>query len=180
MDTERPNERRADLGAIAIMAAGTETNVADVEPAETAIRDVLAYVAHLCDRLGLSPRETFDLGLESYWGDYEDGPKAVVLDGFDPYEQRLGEAVGQTSPPIVLCVRDPDYENDYTVVGDVRVISIDLGRGFDGGKGFRALDPDDRQEYVELWRAQVADLPEDHAVRREVELLIESLQGGDE
>jgi hypothetical protein len=76
------NERRADLGAAAVMAAATETNVAEVETASTGITDVLAYVAHFCDRLGLDPRTHFAAGLESYEGDSEDGPAAaVVADG---------------------------------------------------------------------------------------------------
>lgn len=70
------NEDRADLGAIAVMAAATVTGVARDE-AETAIRDVLSYEAHLCDRLGLDPRKIFDEGIESYDGDFEDGPRAA-------------------------------------------------------------------------------------------------------
>jgi hypothetical protein len=69
------NEDRADLGAIAVMAAAKVTGVARDE-ADTAISDVLSYIAHLCDRLGLDPREMFANGLESYDGDFEDGPRA--------------------------------------------------------------------------------------------------------
>jgi hypothetical protein len=70
------NEDRADLGAIAVMAAATVTGVATDE-ADTAISDVVSYIAHLCDRLGLDPAEMFASGLESYDGDFEDGPRAA-------------------------------------------------------------------------------------------------------
>lgn len=70
------NERRADLGADAIMAAASQTNVHRADVAEAAVTDVLAYIAHFCDRLGLDPEATFDRGLDSYTGDSEDGPGA--------------------------------------------------------------------------------------------------------
>lgn len=71
------NEDRADLGATAVMAAAWLTEVAKKEEADTAISDVLSYVAHLCDRCGLDPAEMFANGLESYAGDFEDGPRAA-------------------------------------------------------------------------------------------------------
>jgi hypothetical protein len=71
------NEDRADLGVIAVMAAATLTGVAIAEEADTAICDVISYIAHLCDRLGLDPAETFADGLESYDGDFEDKPRAA-------------------------------------------------------------------------------------------------------
>jgi hypothetical protein len=71
------NEDRADLGMIAVMAAATVTGVAKVEEADTAICDAISCVAHLCDRCGLDPREMFASGLESYDGDFEDGPRAA-------------------------------------------------------------------------------------------------------
>jgi hypothetical protein len=70
------NEDRADLGTMAVMAAATVTGVATDE-ADTAIRDVISYIAHLCDRLGIDPAEMFASGLESYDGDFEDGPRAA-------------------------------------------------------------------------------------------------------
>lgn len=78
---ERPplqprNERRADLGRDAVYAAARQTNAHAAEPAEAAVVDVLAYIAHYCDRLGLDPAATFDDGLCSYLGDGEDGPAA--------------------------------------------------------------------------------------------------------
>jgi hypothetical protein len=71
------NERRADVGATAVMAAAEITNVAGLEPTETAISDVLADIAHFCDRCGLEPYAMFARGLRSYAGDFEDGPGAV-------------------------------------------------------------------------------------------------------
>ncbi len=70
------NEDRADLGEIAVMAAATVTGVAKDE-AGTAICDVGSYIAHLCDRCGLDPKEMFARALESYDGDFEDGPRAA-------------------------------------------------------------------------------------------------------
>jgi hypothetical protein len=79
------NERRADVGATVVMAAAEITNVAGLEPTETAISDVLADIAHFCDRCGLEPRAMFERGLRSYLGDFEDGPGAVhLLDGEVP------------------------------------------------------------------------------------------------
>lgn len=79
------NERRADLGRIAVEAAASITNVGRVEDTQTAITDVLAYVAHLCDRYALVPEAVFMAGLRSYQGDAEDGPPAQsVLDASRP------------------------------------------------------------------------------------------------
>jgi hypothetical protein len=79
------NERRADLGIAAIRAAASVTNVWRVDNAETSIRDVLAYIAHVCDRVGLDPCETFAAGLLGWRGDFEDGPPAAKL--FDGNER---------------------------------------------------------------------------------------------
>jgi hypothetical protein len=70
------NEDRADLGAITVLPAARLTGVATDE-ADTAISQVLSYVAHLCNRLGLDPEKMFASGLESYDGDFEDGPRAA-------------------------------------------------------------------------------------------------------
>jgi len=84
------NEDRADLGAMAIKRPARATNVYSVEEAATAITDVLAYIAHFCDRAGLDPEETFRSGLQSYEGDFEDGPKAAQE--FDGEKVSLEEA----------------------------------------------------------------------------------------
>lgn len=83
------NEQRAELGLAAIRAAASVTNVWRVELADTATIDVLSYIAHACDRAGLDPRETFAAGLESYEGDFEDGPRAVKW--FDGTDQTFAE-----------------------------------------------------------------------------------------
>ena len=70
------NEQRADLGEMAVRRAAVETNVVVVDPVQTAITDVLAYIAHFCDRCGLDPRAVFEAGLWRYDGDSEDGPPA--------------------------------------------------------------------------------------------------------
>jgi putative endonuclease len=75
-ETMLDNEARADLGYEAVLAAAVKTNVARVGPTETAVIDVLAYIAHFASRLGLSAQDTFATALESYAGDFEDGPGA--------------------------------------------------------------------------------------------------------
>lgn len=67
------NVARADWGQSIVQHGAQLTNVWTQEPAGTAVIDVLAYIAHFCDRLGLDPGETFDSGLMSYRGDEEDG-----------------------------------------------------------------------------------------------------------
>jgi hypothetical protein len=75
----------ADVGATAVMATAESANVAGLEPTETAVSDLLADIAHFCDRCGLEPRAMFERGLRSYVGDFEDGPRAVhSLDGEVP------------------------------------------------------------------------------------------------
>jgi hypothetical protein len=79
------NERRADIGGLAVITAADMTGVSSAEPAATAVIDVLAYIAHFCDRLGLNPEETFSAGIRSYTGDFEDGPAAEAR--LDPAEK---------------------------------------------------------------------------------------------
>lgn len=86
------NEERADLGADAVLAAASKTNVHAVEAAETAVTDALAYIAHFCDRLGLTPSDVFESALTSYEGDFEDGPAAKhTLDAGVPLAESLGD-----------------------------------------------------------------------------------------
>jgi hypothetical protein len=75
--------------------------------------------------------------------------------------------------PVVLVIRDPDDENTFVVDGDVETIDIDLGRAFDGPKGFRALSDEEQREWIENTIADVAHLPVDSNVRRAVEELVE-------
>jgi hypothetical protein len=73
------NEDRANLGVLAVEVAARRTGVWEGEYAVTAIEDVLAYIAHACDRFGLDPVDTFRDGLKSYRGDFEDEPKARLI-----------------------------------------------------------------------------------------------------
>jgi hypothetical protein len=94
------NERRADLGREAVAAAATRTNVLAAEPALTAITDVLAYLAHFCDRCRLNPHAVFDAALRSYQGDFKDGPRAAgTIDPTIPLaeERSPGGVVGNES-----------------------------------------------------------------------------------
>jgi hypothetical protein len=80
-----------------------------------------------------------------------------------------------------LTIRDPDYENEHItdVIGDVEIetIDVDLGRYFNGPKGF---DPDEGREWLEWTRSRVAHLPEDSNVRQRVEELCGELEAGDD
>jgi hypothetical protein len=88
------NERRADLGREAVAAAARQTNVLAAERAVTAITDVLAYVAHFCDRCRLNPHAVFDAALRSYQGDFEDGPRAAgTIDPRIPLAEERGPGV---------------------------------------------------------------------------------------
>jgi len=78
-ESESPNEQRADWGEDAVHCAAKQTGVWDNDDAESAVSDVLAYIAHYCDRLGIDPEATFTRGLNSYTGDFEDGPKVEVV-----------------------------------------------------------------------------------------------------
>lgn len=87
------NEDRADLGVRAVRAAARLTNVWTQETASTSIKDVLAYIAHACDRAGLAPEAMFEGGLESYQGDFEDGPPAREM--FDGTEWSFADFAGR-------------------------------------------------------------------------------------
>jgi hypothetical protein len=88
-----------------------------------------------------------------------------------------GEDVGNGErtklTPVVLVIRDPDYENTFVVDGEVETIDVDLGRGFDGPKGFRALSDEEQREWIESTIAKVAHLPVDSNVRKAVEEFVE-------
>lgn len=51
----------------------------------------------------------------------------------------------------VLVVRDPDFANEFTVDGDVRVIDIDLGSSF-------THHPEGEEQAVEWARGRLRDL----------------------
>jgi hypothetical protein len=75
-------------------------------------------------------------------------------------------------PPVVLCVRSPDTDNEFTVHGNVRILDIDLGRGFDVDN-IKATERREVAEYVRSWRKEVRGLPRDHPIRRAVYDVIE-------
>jgi hypothetical protein len=80
------NEKRATIGQNMVALGATDTNVINVECIRTCVLDTLAYVAHFCDRVGLDPHDAFMDGLESYEGDFEDGPRAVPMRPVHPVE----------------------------------------------------------------------------------------------
>lgn len=107
------NEDRADLGEEAVYAAAKQTNVHEQEDAATAITDVLAYIAHFCERVGLDPAETFRSGLDSYEGDFEDGPRAAKL--YEWADVSLAEIVDGTAVRVApACSSDEPCEQVET------------------------------------------------------------------
>jgi hypothetical protein len=74
--------------------------------------------------------------------------------------------------PVVLVIRDPDYENEFVTQGDVEIIDVDLGSEFNGPNGF---DPDNDRAWVDDQLEKVAQLPEDSPVRQRVQELVDSL-----
>ena len=78
---------------------------------------------------------------------------------------------------MVLVIGDPDYENAFVVDGDVDTIDVDLGRSFDGPKGFASLAEEGQGDWRQSMLANVADPPVDSNVRRAVEGLVAELAG---
>ena len=115
------NEERADLGADAIYAAGMRTGVTECEPVSRVIADVLAYVG-LCDRVGIDPQGTSSRASTPYRGDFEDGPRATRLEGFDGDVCQWGqldspeendEREGSPRREVLMDLRD-NWLADYT------------------------------------------------------------------
>lgn len=150
------NERRADLGADAVLAAAAQTNVHRVEDAHTAVVDVLSYVAHLCRRMGLEPAPVFDAGLHSWEGDREDGPYPEPE--WDPTESLavlMGLGDDDKKPrPVVVVTRHPDYDNEHAVFGDAEVHDIDMGRSDLRDPDTLALWQDSHRTEAQRYRAQ--------------------------
>jgi len=92
------NETRADLGFAAVEGAATTTGVWDGLPAVTAIEDVLSFIAHACDRVGLNPVETFCDGLKTYREEVQEAGRVALLANGD---QQSMAAVVATHDPVV-------------------------------------------------------------------------------
>ena len=74
--------------------------------------------------------------------------------------------------PVILVVRDPDFENDirvYDDTGDVtdrfKVVDVDLGRG-------DLSAPDEFEEWEETMTETISDLPDTHPAARRVVAII--------
>jgi hypothetical protein len=72
----------------------------------------------------------------------------------------------------MLCIRDPDWENEYIFDGEVNTITIDLGGSWNGYKDFcRCLhegEPEAESFEAHLL-SEVADLEPANPVRERVE-----------
>lgn len=77
----------------------------------------------------------------------------------------------------MLCIRDPDSENEYVFdTSDVRQVEIDIGGDWNGYKHFcRELAVEDTyaREYEQKVMEEVADLAPDNPVRVRVEEFFE-------
>ena len=85
------NEERADLGAVAVRAVVGLPG--DIGPAVAQIEDALASIAHLCDRHGLAPAETFKDGLRRYRHDIEGHH---VMGGGSPPARRIVDGLSES------------------------------------------------------------------------------------
>jgi hypothetical protein len=77
--------------------------------------------------------------------------------------------------PVVLVIRDPDYQNQFVVDGEVDTIEVDLGRGFDGPSAFASLRLDQQEDWTRSVLANVAHLPAGSNVRQAAEQLVAEL-----
>lgn len=85
IDEGDENEARADRGEAAIMI-GCSGYAIDNNGIWMNVKDALSYIAHFCDRAGLDVEETFAAGIDSYHGDFEDGPGAQRDETDYPWE----------------------------------------------------------------------------------------------
>lgn len=83
------NEQRADLAQTGILALNQEACTRGMFPAAASIEDALACVAHLCDRVGLAPAETFRDALRRYRQNLEGDERAAQI--ADGLRQSLAE-----------------------------------------------------------------------------------------
>ena len=91
--------------------------------------------------------------------------------------RRIADSL-EHQPPVVLVIRDPDYENDFVIDGAVRIIDVDLGAQFNGSKDFDA-ESEQGQQWIASTLEQVADLPSGSLVRQRVEDLVDNLRESD-
>ena len=72
----------------------------------------------------------------------------------------------------MLCIRDPDYSNDYTFDADVNEITIDIGGNWSDYKDFCAdlrEGGGEAEDYERGLLEEVAHLPTSNVVRQAVE-----------
>jgi len=100
---------------------------------------------------------------------------AIIDDVLRQLERPLSSRVPRR--PVVLVVRDPDYENEFVVDGEVETIDVDLGSEFDGLNGFANLERDEQDDWARSMLANVAHLPAGSNVRRAVEGLVAEMAG---
>ena len=80
--------------------------------------------------------------------------------------------------PTVLVIRDPDESNEFVVDGEVKIIDVDLGRGYASRKELTArlaAGDYDAGEFIDALRQDLAGVPSDSPVHRALAALIEDL-----
>lgn len=75
-------------------------------------------------------------------------------------------------PVNLLCIRDPDWENEYTADAPINEITIDIGGQWESYKHFASdlyHDRDEATEYEHSLLEEVSDLKPNNPVRMRVE-----------
>jgi hypothetical protein len=109
------------------------------------------------------------------WAKGESSTVAIIDDVLRRLERPV--PLPPLARPVVLVVRDPDYQNEFVLDGEVETIDVDLGSGFDGPKGFANLKPAEREDWTRSILADVAHLPAESKVRQAVEQLVAEMAG---
>lgn len=78
---------------------------------------------------------------------------------------------------VLLCIRDPDEENEYVGDDDIEIITVDIGSEWRSFKELVSALEDKRpeaEEWVAGVRERVAHLDPDHPARKRVDELIDT------
>jgi hypothetical protein len=170
------SEQRADLAIRGLRAIAIRDGSWSTLPAETAISDALANIAHLCDRLGIDAGTLFDHALNVHQGDLtEDRPATITVvplrperaaevgdgalsDYFEHWEL-AGPAAEPDPAETELVIRDPDHALEIYGGVNIKVIEIDLGGEFDSEHAFALLGAERCNEILDDWREHRSAFP---------------------
>jgi hypothetical protein len=108
--------------------------------------------------------------LEAVLEVYRNGDDQNDPSGFE-YDLEGAIRLAQT-PVTMLCIRDPDYENEYVADGPINTITIDPGGNWNSYKDFCSCLQDGDHlalEFVDSILSEVQDMSKDNPVRQAVE-----------